>query len=170
MATTIKRRIGSRSRSVSGRFGYGAGRRGSSSRTRKSDTSDTGVTATAVAPSYKGVCTTFAGKVDSFKTLVNQTKGPARCPRPSPATLNSFANWINKGAIVQTCSTAQVAKWARAANKNFNTRTKSVTSCKNILQKKFGKTTIKAVACTKSGSFIVATSPTCKGRNFCFPK
>ena len=112
----------------------------------------------------------FTGKINSFKTLCNQTWGPAKCPRPTAATLNSFANWVNKGAVVQTVTCAQVAKWARTTNKNFNTKSASITGCKNVLSTKFGKTTIKVVARTKSGSFMVATAPTCKGKPFSFPQ
>jgi len=64
----------------------------------------------------------FQNKIQSFKMLQNQTTGPAKAGRPSPSTLNTFANWVNKGAIIQTVSATQVAKWARATRKNFNTR------------------------------------------------
>jgi hypothetical protein len=80
-----------------------------------------------------------------------------------------MCNWINKGAIVQTCSPTQVARWARTTNKNFNTHNPSPTACKSVLCAKFGKSTIKAVAKGKGG-FIVATTPTKNGRSFCFPK
>lgn len=119
---------------------------------------------------YKGVCNTIQSKINSFKTLYSQTKGPGKFACPSPMTLNSFTNWVNKGAVIQTCSPTQVARWAKSANKNFNTSDPNPTSCKNILSAKFGKTTIKAVARTKTGSFMVATSPTCNGRSFSFPK
>lgn len=132
---------------------------------------NTGGTFAGSTPSgYKGCCTSFANKINSFKTLFNQTKGPAKCTRPSPTTLNTFANWINKGAVIQTCSKAQISKWAKSTNKIFNTKTASPTSCKNVLTAKFGKSTIKAVCCTKTGSFMVATSPTVNGKRFCFPK
>lgn len=122
------------------------------------------------ASGYKSCQTTFANKVQSFKMLMNQTTGPAKCGRPSPTTLNSFANWINKGAVVQTCTKAQVSRWAKSKNKSFNTRTASPATCKNVLAAKFGKSTIKAVASTKTGSFMVVTAPTLKGKQFCFPK
>ncbi len=123
-----------------------------------------------VAPNYRACSTTFQSKIHSFKTLFNQTCGAAKRSRPSTAVLNSFANWINKGAIVQTCTNAQVSRWARACKKHFNTRTGTPTTCRNILTKAFGKNTIKAVARTKTGSFMVATTPTWKGKPFCFPK
>jgi hypothetical protein len=107
----------------------------------------------------------FSNKVNSFKTLIGQTKGPAKCARPTPATLNTFANWIN-----QTCTTGQLNKWAKATDQNINTKTISPTTCKNILGAKFGKSSIKAVARTKSGSFMVVTAPVVAGKTFCFPK
>ncbi len=123
------------------------------------------------ASGYKSCNTSFQNKVQSFKMLMNQTTGSsAKWGRPTPTTLNSFANWINKGAIVQTCTPAQVSRWAKLKNKSFNSRTASPMSCKTVLCAKFGKSTIKAVARTKSGSFMVVTSPTCKGKKFCFPK
>ena len=102
--------------------------------------------------------------------LMNQTTGSAKCSRPTPTTLNSFANWINKGAVVQTCTKAQVSRWAKSENKNWKSRSASPTSCKTVLSAKFGKSTIKAVFCTKTGSFMVVTSPTCNGKKVCFPK
>lgn len=123
-----------------------------------------------VAPSYRACSNTFQNKIHSFKTLFSQTCGAATKPRPSTAVLNTFANWINKGAIVQTCTNAQVTRWARSCKKNFNTRTGTPTTCRNILTTAFGKNTIKAVARTKTGSFMVATMPTWKGKPFSFPK
>jgi hypothetical protein len=108
-------------------------------------------------------------KLDSFKTLFNQTKGPAKFTRPTPATINSFCNWVNKGAVVQTVSPGTIARWARLANQNFNTQNPTPSACKTVLCGKFGRTTIKAVARTKSGQFMVATSPTWKGKSFKFP-
>lgn len=125
-----------------------------------------------VPSGYKSVSNSFETKITSFRTLFAQTKGTAKFGRPSPAILNSFANWINKGAIVQTVSCAQITRWGKAAataNKIFNAREITTNTCKTVLFKKFGKSTIKAVARTKSGSFMVATSPTYKGRTFCFP-
>ena len=127
-------------------------------------------TGVKVSPNYRTCSTTFQSKIHSFKTLFNQTCGAAKRSRPTTAVLNTFANWINKGAIVQTCSSAQVSRWARDCKKNFNARTVTPTTCRNILATAFGKTTIKAVARTKTGSFMVATTPTWKGQPFCFPK
>ena len=129
-----------------------------------------GSTDTNVPPAYKGWNNDFWNKIYSFRMLYNQTRGSARYTRPSVATLNSFSNWINKGAIIQTVSTAQVARWSRSTKHNFNTRTPTPTACKNILWDKFGKNNIKAVARTKTGGFMVATVPAVKGKPFWFPK
>ena len=139
---------------------YTGGRRTMGSRTRTP----------AVPPKYKGVCDNFTWKINSFRTLFNQARGPAKYTRPTPATLNTFANWVNKGNIIQICTPNQVAKWARTTNVNFNPRTGNPTTCRNVLYKKFGKNTIKAVARTKTGGYMVVTTPTWKGRPFCFPK
>lgn len=159
-------------RSAGGNFGYAFGARsatrGTVGRTGCS-TRTAGTTGTVPAP-YRTVCNTFENKIASFKTLVNQTQGPAKFGRPTPATLTSFANWVNKGAIVQTCTPAQVARWARSTNCTFNPRTASPSTCRTVLTAKFGKSAIKAVARTKNGQFMVCTSPTCNGRSFCFPQ
>ncbi len=123
-----------------------------------------------VPTSHKNVSKSFQGKIDSYKMLYKQTCGTAKHHRPSPTILNTFANWINKGAVVQTVTCSQVAKWAKADNKNFNTRNPTVASCKNVLTAKFGKSTIKCCARTKTGGFMIATTPTWKGKPFCFPK
>ena len=123
-----------------------------------------------VAPRYRGCYESFTWKINSYKTLYNQTRGPAKYPRPTPTILNNFANWVNKGAVVQTVTCNQVAKWARTAKKNFNTRNPTITACKNVLTSKFGKNTIKAVARAKNGWFMVVTSPTWKGKPFQFPR
>lgn len=161
-----------------GRSGFGSGSTrfslfgstsgtGRTSSTKKSNKKSTG----GMTPAgYKNCCKMFEGKIQSFKVLANQTTGAAKCGRPTPSTLNTFANLVNKGAIIQTCSPMQVAKWAATANKNFDTRTATPASCKTVLCAKFGKTAIKAVAKSKTGAFLVATSATNKGRAFCFPK
>lgn len=124
-----------------------------------------------VASGYSGCCNSFANKINSYKTLVKQTQGRAgKCGRPTTSTLNTFANWINKGAIVQTVTTAQVARWAKSKSKTFSPRTATPNSCKTILCSKFGKSAIKAVARTKTGSFMVVTLPVVSGKKFCFPK
>jgi len=177
MATSTTKGRSSRTRSTYGSwagFSYGGspssyGTYGSTSKkygktsTRKSGTSG-GATA------YKSCCNKFEQKIQSYKTLCAQAQGTSGSyNRPTPGTLNTFANWINKGAIVQTCSPQQVARWARAANKNFNPKNPTPTACKTVLAKKFGRTTIKAVARCANGSFMVATTPTVNGRTFHFP-
>ena len=189
MATTYKGRTGSRSRSTHGTysgysFGSGLGGWGhtggdnNKSNSRKSNdrknnsrknNKKTGGSCTGTS-AHRCCCNTFEKKIDSYKTLCDQTRGPATCGRPTPTTLNSFANWINKGAVVQTVSKAQVSRWARTTNKSFNPHNPSPTACKNVLAAKFGRSAIKAVAKTKSGSFMVATTPTINGRSFCFPR
>ena len=121
-------------------------------------------------PTYSKVCTTFQYKIASYKTLWNQAKVTSgKFTRPKPTMLNTFANWINKGAIIQTVTCSQIAKWAKSTNCNFNTKIASPTSCKTVLWKKFGKSNIKAVCRTATGNFMVATNPNCKGRGFTFP-
>ena len=155
---------------TSGRGGFGT-RTSVASRARIGGTTISGTSKSPGTTGYKGCCNCFTGKVQSFKTLITQTTGTTgRFNRPTPATLNTFANWINKGAIIQTVSKAQISRWAKSTNKNFNSRTCTPTSCKTILCAKFGKNAIKAVARTKTGSFMVVTPPQIKGRNFCFPK
>ena len=125
---------------------------------------------TGVPPTYKTCSYSLETKMNSYRTLYNQTRGPAKYDRPTPATLNTFANWVNKGAIIHTVTPTQVARWSKTTRKYFNTRTPTPTSCKNVLWAKFGKNAIKAVARSKSGSFMVATTPTISGKPFNFPK
>jgi hypothetical protein len=124
----------------------------------------------AIPNSHRDCNTNFEHKINSYKMLYNQTRGPAKYARPTPTILNNFANWVNKGAVIQTVSCTQVAKWARTTKYNFNTRNPNLTTCKNVLWNKFGKNTIKAVARTKTGSFMVVTNPTWKGKPFTFPR
>jgi len=174
MATTYKGRNGTHGTysgyswgpSVGSWGQTGSGYKKSSSRKNHKRTGGSGTGTSA----YKSCCTTFENKINSYKTLCAQTRGPASAGRPTPTTLNSFANWINKGAIVQTVSKAQVSRWARATHKNFNPHNPSPSACKTVLAAKFGRSAIKAVAKTKSGSFMVATTPTVNGRSFCFPR
>ena len=164
MATPTRGRGTAASRPRSGWFRTGT----TSKRSTGSKTSTTA--GKQPASGYAQYQNLFTGKINSFKTLYNQTWGTAKCPRPTATILNSFANWVNKGAIVHTVTCAQVAKWARTTNKNFNTKNASISGCKTVLCSKFGKTTIKAVARTKSGSFMVATAASFKGKPFNFPQ
>ncbi len=171
MPTNVTGRSGSSSSAMYGGRSVGSGWGSKSAVSNRSSTRKVKHTGGApTPPGYKSCQTAFADKIQSYKMLWNQTKGAASYGRPTTSTLNTFANWINKGAVVQTCTTAQVSRWAKTASKSFNSRTASTNTCKNILGSKFGRSTIKAVARTKSGSFMVATTPTCKGKRFCFPK
>ena len=118
------------------------------------------------APGYKTCYSNFNNKITAFRTLCSQTTGNASYKRPSPTTLNSFANWIGKGCNVFCVNPTQVSKWAPRSS-NFNPD--STTSVKNTLYRKFGRTTIKAVCRDKQGNFLVACSPTSKGKPFCIP-
>lgn len=143
---------------------YSASKKYGKTHARKSSTTSAGTGA------YKSCCNTFERKIQSYKTLCNQAQSTSgNYNRPTPGTLNTFANWINKGAIIQTCSPAQVARWARNTNKNFNKNNPTPTACKTILTSKFGRSTIKAVCRCANGTFMVATTPTVNGRTFNFP-
>lgn len=173
MATRVRGHAGSGTRSTFGNSSVYSGRsgnfgwHGASTANKGPKTKSTPFV--AVPSAWKGCSNTLWNKINSFKTLYNQTKGPAKYGRPSTTTLNTFTNWINKGAIIQTVSCAQVARWSKFTKKSFNSRTPTPMACKTVLCAKFGKSSIKAVARTKSGSFMVVTSPMAKGRPFCFP-
>ena len=174
MATNVRGRSGTRPRATYGRSPMYTPKSGQNywgkSSTYGHSTKQTKTTSTPVPAAWRNCSDSFANKMYSYRTLYNQTKGPARYGRPSPTTLNSFANWINKGAMVHTITTAQVARWAKTAKKNFSARTPTPTACKSVLWAKFGKNTIKAVARTKTGSFMVATPHIVNGKPFWFPK
>ena len=140
--------------------GWGQSSSSPSGRARKSNVGGAGC-----ARGYSSICNTFENKVRGYRVLCEQTRGTAKRNRPSPATLKTFGNWINKGANVYKVTNAQLNKWSTT-----NQSIKSTTSAKSVLCKKFGKSTIKAVACAKTGGFIVATAPTCHGKTFTFPK
>ncbi len=177
MATNVRGRSGVRTRSTHGGYQSGTTRTGNmnfggtSTSSQGMGTRTKGsITGRNVPVAWKSCSDSFINKMNSYKMLYNQTMGPAKHQRPSPTTLNTFANWVGKGAVIQTVSAAQVNRWAKTTSKNFNTRTSTPNACKTVLCAKFGKTTIKAVARSKSGSFMVATAPTVKGKCFCFPK
>jgi hypothetical protein len=127
-------------------------------------TGKTTVTASGIAPGYRQVNNIFINKVQSYRTLCEQTTGAANKNRPSPAALKSFSNWINKGAVICKISNAQINKWCNTA-----TPIKSATTAKTVLCSRFGKSAIKAVTFGKTG-FIVACAPTVNGKTFKFPK
>ena len=118
-----------------------------------------------LAPGYKNICDNFNRKIVSYKTLWGQGTGQARTSRPTPATLNTFSRWIEKGAIVYKISPAQVRRWGK-----MNQPIKSPTTAKNVLAKCFGKSVIKAVTHDKTGGFLVACAATVNGRPFNFPR
>jgi hypothetical protein len=132
---------------------------------RKSRTSRT---STPVA-GYTTVYNQFQQKINSYRMLCNQTKGHAKTTRPTQTTLTTFANWIEKGANIYTITPAQLNRWAGKTSKYYN-KWHTPTNCRNFLHYKFGKSTIKAVARTKTGSYMVACSPTYKGKPFNFPR
>jgi len=144
---------------------------GGSTTSKSTKTKRTGTGGSAGKGGYKTVCSTLENKINSFRTIVGVTKGAAgKFPRPTPAILNSFANWVNKGANIQTVSPTQVARWSKATKYNFNTKNPTPAACKNVLCAKYGKVAIKAVCRTSNGKFLVATAPTVKGRAFHFPR
>lgn len=168
MANYSKGRGNSRSNhgSYSG-YSFGGWNHGGTSTYGARKSGRTGTTGSTTA--YKTVCNNIERKLDSYKTLFQQANGAGGMSRPTPATLNSFCNWVNKGAVIQTCSSAQISRWARTTNKSFNPHNPTPTACKKVLAAKFGRTYIKAVAKGKGGQFMVATTPTINGRTFCFP-
>jgi len=123
---------------------------------------------TKCASGYAGTYRMFEQKINSFKTLYKQTCGAAKFARPTTATLSTFANWVGKGANVYTISTTQLNRWAGASRTKYDWT--KPTSCRNFLNNKFGKTTIKAIARSKTGQYMVACSPTYKGKPFTFPR
>ncbi|HUU85732.1 MAG TPA: hypothetical protein VM243_19720 [Phycisphaerae bacterium] len=137
---------------------------GSYNRPKTANPKTTGhTTASGVAPGYRNISNTFAAKVQSFRTLYQQTKGNARQPRPTAATFKTFANWVNKGANIYYITNNQINKWCHTDQKY-----KTNIAAKSALCKRFGKNTIKAVCSSKTG-FIVAAAPTWKGKTFTFP-
>ena len=128
----------------------------------------TGRTSTPAA-GYTTVYNRFQQKINSYRMLCNQTKGQAKTSRPTQTTLTTFANWIDKGASIYTITPTQLNRWAGKGSKYYN-KWNTPTNCRNFLNYKFGKSTIKAVARTKTGSYMIACSPTYKGKPFNFPR
>lgn len=118
-----------------------------------------------VAPGYKNLCDDFNRKIASYKTLCGQATGAARTSRPSPATLNTFSKWVEKGSVVDKVSAAQVKRWTGTTQ-----QVKSAATAKTWLTRCFGKSVIKAVSMDKTGAYLVAHSPVCNGRPFNFPR
>jgi hypothetical protein len=124
---------------------------------------------TTLATGYSNVYTQYQQKIANYRVLCNQMRGPAKTTRPSKSTLNTFANWIDKGANVYTITPAQLNRWAGKNHKYYN-KWNTIMACKNFLTYKWGKNTIKAITWTKSGSYLIACAPTYKGKPFCLPK
>ena len=118
--------------------------------------------ATSKKTTYTSVRTNCQKKIEAFRTIINNA-APSSAKSGATATqLNSFSKWIDKGAIVQNVSNTQLNRWAG------KTRKWTVGAAKTTLSGKFGKSAIKAVAPSKTGGFIVATSAIVKGRSFSF--
>ena len=172
MANYGTRRYGTSGTSTSMRSGHGgwgktassshsyAGKKPTGYKTIKSG----GSRGPTTAPGYNQIHSAFSYKIQSYRTLWDQTRGTASKTRPTPATLKTFANWIDKGAYVWRVTNSQINKWCHT-NQTYKTNS----AVKKVLSNKFGKNTIKAVCCAKSGGYIVATAPTWKGKPFKFP-
>lgn len=118
--------------------------------------------ATKSKTTYASVRSQFQNKMNYYKTLAAQTTGGASKNRPTPAQLNAFSKWVEKGACIQNVSSTQLNRWS-GKSRNWTTG-----SAKTTLTSKWGKSTIKAVAPSKTGGFIVATSQTRNGKQFKF--
>jgi hypothetical protein len=116
----------------------------------------------AAKTTYAGVRTKFQNKMNAYKTLCNQTTGGTSSHRPTPTQLNSFSKWVDKGAIIHSVSPTQLGRWSG----QYKTWTPG--TAKTALTQKFGKSSIKAVAYSSTGGFIVATTPTKGGKTFRF--
>ena len=147
-----------------------SGKRGRSSTPRKraarsSKSSYSRAPSASKGTTYRGVTNAIKNKISSYQTLVKQSQGPKKGGAPSPAKLYTLARWVDKGAVIQTVSKAQIQRWSKTA--------RSITSpagAKTVLAKKFGKSPIKAVCVGRGSNFIVATSPTVKGKMFKLPR
>ncbi len=120
---------------------------------------------TGIARGYNQVCCTFESRYKYYRMLWDQTRGACRGTRPTPATLKSFANWVNKGANIWKVTNTQINKWC-----NTKQTFKTCASAKTALCNKFGKTAIKAITYDKSGGYLVVTPPNYHGKPFKFPK
>ena len=119
---------------------------------------------TGAARGYNQIYDTFETRYRSYRMLWDQTRGTCKGNRPSPATLKTFANWINKGANVWKVTNTQINKWCHT-KQTF----KSCATAKTALCGKFGKGTIKAITWNKTGGYLVATAPIYQGKPFKFP-
>lgn len=117
---------------------------------------------TSKKPTFASVRSQCQNKINAYQTVVTQTAGAGAKFRPTPSQLNTFARLIDKGAQIQRVTNSQLNRWA-GRSRNWTPG-----AAKSVLSRKFGKSSIKAVAFNKTGGFIVATSSTRKGRPFRF--
>lgn len=143
---------------------FGRTRSSAWNKTNRRSSSRGGRSTGSTGTGYRQLQNTLQQKINSFRVLYTQTQGAGGSNRPAPGTLSSFANWINKGAVIHTVSPSQVSRWS-----NTGRPCNSPAVAKTVLCQRFGRSPIKAVCKSKTGSFIVATAPTFKGRSFKFP-
>jgi len=146
------------------RRGSWGGSRGSTGGSYNRGKSTGHTTVSGVAPGYQQVSNNLYNKARSYRTLWQHTKGSGSQTRPTTTTFKTFANWVNKGANVWYVTNKQINHWCKT-NHKFT----SGSAAKNALCKRFGKSAIKAVSCSKNG-FLVAAAPTIQGRKFEFPR
>lgn len=144
-------------------FGGYASRSSTWNKTTRRSSSRGARTTGTTGGGYRNLQNQLQQKIQSLRVLYSQTQGSGGY-KPAPGTLNTFANWINRGAVLHTVSPAQLTRWS-----NNHRPCTSPTTAKTVLCQKFGRGPIKAVCKSKTGSFIVATAPTFKGRSFRFP-
>ena len=111
---------------------------------------------------YTSVRNNFSQRINAYRTLLGQTSGGTPKFRPTPAQLKTFAKWVEKGATLHYVTNAQLNRWA-GTSRNW-----TLSTAKNTLTTRYGRSSIKAVAYNKSGGFLVATSSTYRGRSFRF--
>jgi hypothetical protein len=111
---------------------------------------------------YPYIRYTLQNKVNAYKTLMAQTTGTPSRNRPTPTQINTFAKWIDKGAVLHNVTNAQLNRWAG------KTKTWTTGSAKSTLVSKYGKNAIKFVAPNKTGGWLVATPSTYRGKPFKF--
>ncbi len=130
---------------------------------RTSNWSNFGVTGKTGGRSYSQVKNTLQCKINSYRCLFQQAQSSGHY-RPTPATINRFANLVNKGANIYCVSGSMIGRWTK-----WPTPITSASTALRGLKRRFG-TAIKAVTPTGNGnSFLVATSGTFRGKPFKFP-
>ena len=112
---------------------------------------------------YTMVRSNLQNKINAYRYLFDQCKttGPYK---PSPAVINKFANWVNKGAMLHKVSGASIAKWCKDHKPTY-----TMSWATKGLKSKYG-VAIKGLYPTGNGKwYMVATNPTFKGKPFRFP-